>query len=186
MPSIEYLEKHVYSSPGMYVNDDTKKQRYDSMIDHIQELLPPPANILDYGSGIGVLSKKLSSIGYNVSCYEPSQYARDISEYSLTTYSKIEEIPRSFFSMVIAIEVLEHCIQPAMEVSVIYDCLADNGIFYYTTGFMDDLYRLVKYVQPEQHLNFFTKKSAETMLSNVGFEFNYHDGMVFPIGVKNV
>lgn len=186
MPDAEYLSKCVYSSPGMYVNDESKSDRYDGMIDNIQDLLPPPANMLDYGSGLGVLAKKLSDLGYHVECYEPSKYARDISRCGLKTHSRVCDIPKSAFNMVIAIEVLEHCINPLYDIGIMHECLANGGLFYYTTGLFDDFFRMAKYVQPEQHLNFFTKNSMETALSNAGFKFDYHDGMAFPVGVKNV
>lgn len=187
MPDQESLNSAVYSNPAMFADlGMPAHQRYATMLDHIWSLAKPPARLLDYGSGNGSLARHLKSRGYAVECFEPSEYARANFDYSaLPTYSSPEDVPEGAYDIVIAVEVVEHCLHPLGVFSHVARSLKPGGVFYYTTGVFDNLESICRYIQPEQHLNFFTTRSARAAVERGGMQV-YHGNCAtgWPLGVK--
>ena len=111
------------------------RKRVDFIASVLKESLPVNGKILDVGCGNGVISRHLGRLGYNV-------LGIDVSEKTIENARKINPMPNVKFmtksaeelvasgetyDAVICSEVLEHLNEPGQLLTVLHDCLAENG-----------------------------------------------------------
>lgn len=171
VPSAEWLGEHLYNTGYMFDGTyEVGRGRYGTMLDAARTIAPPPCRALDYGSGAGLFSIMLKDAGYDVECYEPSPYARNMmQDKAIKMYTQAEAIPLGRYQLIMCIEVLEHCLRPIDIMRHMRDLLVAGGKIYTTTSLLNDLYGWVKYIEPVQHITFFTRDSVRRMMEAVGF-----------------
>ncbi len=129
---------------------------------------------LDYGCGNGGLVRYLrerteaEALGF-----EEGQIADQARRLGIPILTRDELGARSgCFDVVMAIEVLEHTIDPLAELRTMRDLLRSGGLLFLTTGnaepFADRLERW-SYVIPEIHVSFFEPRTLATALRLSGF-----------------
>ena len=154
----------------------------------VKQLVPPPADVIEIGSGYGLFLKKAMTDGYNVSGIEISADKRayckkntgleimnlnlikdDISDELLNKY----DIVTLFFS-------LEHIINPVDFLKRSSKLLKTNGKLIALVPNMNDFmmqlcaeYRDFQYFRP--HISYFTSETLTKVFNNAGF----HDINVF-------
>jgi len=145
--------------------------------------------LLDIGCGEGVLLKLAEEMGYEVYGCDISQtaidYGRNILGLRNLFVGKVEELPSDWkgFSIITALEVLEHLDNPVQFTCYVHNLLRDNGYFIlsvpnyeYERKLKDSPY------PPPFHLTLWTNQALEFLLRQNGFgkiKFGYtHD--VYP------
>jgi len=81
-----------------------------------------PQHILDFGSGSGEMTHEFRTRGYNVTPLEPMTHG----------YLKDQNYPVKF-DVVIAVEVIEHLLEPWDELREIEKVMTPNGIVVFTS-----------------------------------------------------
>lgn len=154
--------------------DEAKKSHPEDNWRVINELMPPPAKVLDYGCGVGGLMKILHNAGYDTEGYEISEFGRMFAQKNgFTVYDSLETIPENTYDIVTAIEVLEHCHSPLKALQAIQKALKPGGWFYYTTLNFDNWKELSNdrrdgYMAPEGHIQFFSTPVIKKYFKKVG------------------
>ena len=120
--------------------------------------------ILDYGSGTGSLRNFLStSAGLNVDVYDSSNPA----SHGLLKDSK------NAYDLIVAIEVIEHLLNPLEELTNMFDLLRAGGVLFVTTGNLAKARGGIKdwyYAQiPDVHITFWTPFAWDKALNLSGF-----------------
>jgi SAM-dependent methyltransferase len=165
-----------------------KTSVHGGMLEHVRGLTPPLGRLLDIGCGLGDFASNLPE--YFCAGYETAEFALEHCRRGrLVVYGPDPGcIPRDYYDTVTAIEVLEHAFSPREIFKLAYDCLRPGGVFYYTTfpfdGWTPDCSWGQDYIQPEQHLNFFTRPVVEEYLRRAGFSRTMACGGLLPLGVK--
>ena len=154
--------------------EEAKKSHPEDARRVINELIPPPAKVLDFGCGLGGLMKVLDNAGYHTEGYEVSEFGRMFAQKNgFTVYDSLEKIPENAYDIVTAIEVLEHCHSPLKALQAIQKALKPGGWFYYTTKNFDNWKELSNdrrdgYMAPEGHIQFFSTPVMKEYFKKVG------------------
>jgi len=176
----DYYEGKGFDSNVTYytemseTTDEAKKSHPEDALRVINELLPPPARLLDFGCGLGGLMKVLDKAGYHTEGYEISEFGRTFARKNgFTIYDSMEKIPENTYDIVTAIEVLEHCHSPLKVLQAIQKALKPGGWFYYTTLNFDNWKessndRRDGWMQPEGHIQFFSTPVMKQYFKKVG------------------
>lgn len=151
-------------------------------IDRIRAIKPPPARLLEIGPGMGRLLKQAKAEGYQV-------VGMDVSGYAVEMLNKqgfevcqgqlpAREIPDQAYDVVVAIEVVEHLMDPKSFFADVRRILRPGGLFYYETGDIDcEESRRLKsnwdYIMPEGHLYYFSPATMTRYLQEAGFVVCY-------------
>ena len=92
----------------------------------------PSDRILDYGCGIGILTRLLCSRNLNVFGFDPSEHSVEIASQSapsVTFFDQFERVPSNFFDLVVVANVFHH-VEPSERLSTakrIAKCLRPGG-----------------------------------------------------------
>lgn len=119
-----------------------------------------PKRILNFGSGRGELSTQLKSMGYHVTSFEP-----------LIHGAFCDQAYERKFDTVIATEVIEHIINIHEELHRIFAVLETECLLYFTTLIANPFdtadprgsFSGFWYKDDQTHVNFFCRKSVETL-----------------------
>jgi SAM-dependent methyltransferase len=135
--------------------------------------------LLDVGFGAGSYVSAAAKAGWSVSGVEVSKpaFAQARAAGHDVFFGQLHEghYPENYFDVVLAIEVLEHLGQPRDFVLEVARVLRPGGLFWATTPHGRGLsYRLlgVKWstVSPPEHLQLFSRKGIQVLLTNAGFQ----------------
>jgi SAM-dependent methyltransferase len=186
----ELYDRDYYNGKGFdphvnYVADFDKQEDADKvfhpagMVNIIEELVPPPAALLDFGCGLGDFMRQAARRGYQVEGFEVSGFAAEFASANQSkVYGQLDQIPAEKYDVVTAVEVLEHCSYPMKCLSAIHRSLKPGGTFYYPTGNFDGFYRkwrlgikdsLDGYIAPEGHIHFYSTPVMKKYFGKLGF-----------------
>jgi SAM-dependent methyltransferase len=137
---------------------------------------------LDIGAGFGFFSKEAARRGFQVTALEPAPSCRQV----FALLNGFEALPRSVtapfveenkgsFDVVFMSQVLEHLRDPDLVVGWLYDLLAPDGLAALAVPrFASAVSRLQgrkdMFVDPPEHLNFFTPGGLQALFERHGFE----------------
>ena len=155
-----------------------------SLINHanyIQKYIKKGAKILEFGAGTGGLINILKDMGYEVDGVEFSDQARDEarSRYNIEMFKSTDDVVGDKYDLIIAMEVIEHLINPMHVFKEVGSKLKHGGKIYITTPnsnglqarlFMDNW----REAEKPFHLVFFNYASLVNMFKNIGgYETKY-------------
>ena len=148
---------------------------------------PARARALDFGCGNGALTAWLASKGFSAagvdisesgiaiakSAYPEIEFSNDVSARGLAALGP--------FDLVMCVEVIAHCYDPARELKAIFDCLKPGGALILATpyhGYLKDLAlavtgRLQRHLDTNwagAYMHFFTIDAITKLLRDAGFE----------------
>ena len=118
------------------------------LFEHKFKALNNDVNILEIGSGIGLLSNQLASLGFkNITCVEPNakgfgnmlRLAEIVDAhpyYKQNKINKFDDLIENFdtsqkFDFIFSFNVMEHIIEPSVVLNHIYKFLTINGELYF-------------------------------------------------------
>ncbi len=174
------FDSHVsYLADYDETSDSDKLFTPERTVRHVREIVTPPAELLDFGCGLGDLMRQASSYAFHVEGFEVSRFSSEFARANgFHVYECLEQVPSERYDVVTAIEVLEHCASPMKALAAIHRCLKPGGILYYTTANFDGFYEnwrkgvadpLDSYILPEGHIYFFSTKVIRSYFREVGF-----------------
>lgn len=136
------------------------KNIFASNIDNTQ-------NILDFGAGYGLITKKLDELGFNIIAIEKNKKAiKELTKKNIKTYKKIYEVQESI-DCIISLNVLEHIEDDNRIVGELYSLLPKGGkLILYLPASMIVWTKLDEMVN---HKRRYQKRSLEDLLISNNF-----------------
>ena len=124
-------------------------------------------NILDFGAGYGLITKKLDELGFNILAVEKNKKAiKELNKKNIKTYKKINEVEESI-DCIISLNVLEHIEDENRVVSDLYNLLPKGGkLILYLPASMIVWTKLDEMVN---HKRRYRKRSLEDLLISNNF-----------------
>jgi SAM-dependent methyltransferase len=126
------------------------------------------ARVLDFGAGIGTFSGSVSVPVEQITCVEPDQESRrTLAERGYTVFESADQLPRSTYTYVFSLNVLEHIEDHEAVVAQLYESIEPGGrLYFYLPAFnhlrtsMDDLVG---------HHRRYTRSQLVVLVSQAGF-----------------
>ena len=175
--------RDAYAYYANYYNDNnlspnwTTEKRYKMLLQDFNRYRLT-GKILDVGCGSGHFLKVAYEMGWKV-------YGTEISASSINYLSKFRylniyagdlpslQLPAASFDVVTMFELIEHVLEPVKYINEVFRILRPGGTLYITTPNFNALTRWLigqKWrVICEEHLNYFTKTTLQSLLRNIGF-----------------
>jgi len=178
--SKEAEEKH-YKSQWATTDPDFWKGQVDVLLQLINNY-PSPQHILDFGSGSGEMTHEFRTRGYDVTPLEPMTHG----------YLKDQNYPVKF-DVVIAVEVIEHLLEPWDELREIEKVMTPNGIVVFTSlltnPFIDrldarDQFKNWWYKDDPTHVSFFCNQTLSKMSDMRNHDIDIFGNNVFVLRRK--
>ncbi len=154
---------------------ELKKKNFRMVVKDIKKL--KRGRLLDVGCGTGELLEVSKENGYSVKGVEISEFASGYCS------GKFEVINKSFnevefeekFDVVTMMDYIEHSKDPFSDLRKVKNILNENGLLVIATGDIDSWFaklmgRNWNFLNPEEHLYYFSEKSLKKMLEKNGFE----------------
>lgn len=156
---------------------------YNRVIYHVLEYLTniptekrKEIKVLDYGGGIGTLSLWYARQGFQTYYYDLESTTQDFAKFrakkenlKMSFLKENEKIPKNYFDVISAIEVIEHIVDIEGLLKKIYNDLKDNGHFLYTYTFPQTEKEADNYpLHLKQHAGT-SREMLEKLLTKVGF-----------------
>lgn len=183
-----YYEKNYLS--GRYANRMNdyavrlRERTFDLWFALIKDLLPASGTLLDIGCGDGTAMNVAQKYGFDV-------FGNDISENATKNVNNglrekiyagisIENINlrRRSFDCITMFDFIEHTDNPLSYLNICHDLLKDEGRLIISTHDTKSIMKKImgrhwSYLNPDEHLNFFTKKSLKIFLEISGFKISF-------------
>jgi SAM-dependent methyltransferase len=174
-PDQEVEEKH-YKDQWTTTDPGFWKSQVDVLLQLINNYRTP-RHILDFGSGSGEMTHEFRQRGYDVTPLEPMThgYLKD-QQYTVK------------FDVVIAVEVIEHLLEPWEEIREIEKVLAPDGIVVFTSlltnPFIDrpdakDQFKNWWYKDDPTHVSFFCNQVLSKMADTGNFDIDIFGNNLF-------
>lgn len=132
--------------------------------------------ILDYGTATGELVEKLRSLGFAANGYEFSEEARDYCRLNrnIELFKTPSDIPKTRYSVITLIEVIEHLREPGQDLRELAGCLEAGGQLFITTPNRNGWRARVeggrwREARKKFHLYLFDETSIRNLLRESGF-----------------
>jgi len=179
-PGKDAEEKH-YKDQWATTDLDFWKGQVDVLLQLINHYLSPQ-HILDFGSGSGEMTNEFRKRGFDVTPLEPMThgYLKD-QKYCVK------------FDVVVAVEVIEHLLEPWDEIHEIEKILAPDGIVVFTSlltnPFIDrpdarDQFKNWWYKDDPTHVSFFCNRVLSKMADMRNYDIDIFGNNVFVLKRK--
>jgi 2-polyprenyl-3-methyl-5-hydroxy-6-metoxy-1,4-benzoquinol methylase len=161
-----------------------RKKTFKEWFRKIDGLLSRNGTLLDIGCGDGTAMDVADEYGFVV-------YGNDISEnasknakkkWGERIYSGIPaeniKMENNFFDCIVMFDFIEHTTHPEQYFNLSYNLLKDNGKLVISTHDGKSIFKKLmgkswSYLNPDEHLNIFTKTTLKIFLENAGFKINF-------------
>ncbi len=175
------FDEHVNYVAEILEDSPKKRGESESILANVRQLveLAPTASWLDVGCGMGYLMQYLKGQGIQVEGVEFSpQACQSLRERGLEVFEGVItdlvlDAKQESYDIITAIEVVEHLSDPMQFLKRVYTFLKPGGLFYFTTGNVDDVrHEGVNwgYFLPEGHTYYFSPKTMNTYFCKIGFD----------------
>jgi 2-polyprenyl-3-methyl-5-hydroxy-6-metoxy-1,4-benzoquinol methylase len=130
--------------------------------------------LLEFGAGKGAMMAAMEELGAEVYGVEPFGYEY-LEKKGFKIFRTLDEVPKGFvFDGIIAIQVIEHLIEPWNMMEKFRELLKESGWLYVSTLNANGLNARVsrsrwREVRKKGHLIFFTSRNLENILFKIGF-----------------
>lgn len=167
---------------------------------HLQNIGLSSKTVLELGVGDSSLTRRLHEVGTIVDCLELDQaaalaaapFARRVWNESLSIESLDQVSER--YDIVIAADILEHLVYPEEILSKLKTCVKKNGVLLVSLPNVANLYVRLnlllgrfpyhnKGILDSSHLHFYTRRSAERLLSKTGWEIVKRECSSIPVAM---
>jgi SAM-dependent methyltransferase len=132
-----------------------------------------PRRTIEIGCGAGFSIQFLKEYGFDVIGVDPSEYSLRWSEklgFKLINDFFTDNVLEFRPNFIYCNDVFEHICEAKEFASVVFNCLADNGVFCFATTNSTESIRLGDISMLEhQHVNMFTDRSIYLILARAGF-----------------
>lgn len=178
IPSFEELQKHYLGYLSISTLSPITELRYNELLDEF-EPYRKTNRILDVGCGNGLFLEVAKKRNWEVFGTEfTDENVERCRKKNINIFQgDISKNPfdKNSFDAVVSFEVIEHINNPHAYSSSIRDLLRHGGMFYFTTPNFNALNKYIlgskwNIVEYPEHLCYFTKRTANKLLSLNGFE----------------
>jgi SAM-dependent methyltransferase len=143
---------------------------FDTLIDLSPKAEKSSLKHLDFGGGLGGLSRSFREMGWESFLFEEGFAFEVANQLGIQTIHQVEE---NFYDFITAIEVLEHLIEPRDAIETIAKALKPGGILLITTGNLSKHKGPIStwyYARknPDVHVSFFSPAALSKMLRSEG------------------
>ncbi len=118
-----------------YWNDEKRQESYLKEIAWIEKRVSNVHKVLDFGCGLGFLSKELMKRNYNVSSCDISSYAINFCKSNVNSNAfviksgRLEELDSEVFDLIIMRGVFQHLPSPTDTLDKLKSCVRVGGYF---------------------------------------------------------
>ena len=161
------------------------------VVDDLKGYLSSEAKILEVGCGAGQTLILLKQNGFkNIMGIDPDLgggYCEGLKEfYNIECYSKsLSEFTQKIggkekFDCIILDQIIEHFVEPAKDLKILYSLMAENSILYIATPDVYKFYRpFTQFAIP--HTFYFSHTTMEILLKKCGFKVERYFDSLMPI-----
>lgn len=160
-----------------------RKPYYHRLADQIESAVPERGKLLEIGSGCGGLLTELGARGWFIEGMEPSPIFAEIAEKQTGSRGIIHQqafqegigsLPSEPYQVVIAIDVIEHLIDPWVFIQKVAEILMDGGSLILQTPNVNSLRRIIQgsaweQFKPDEHPLLYSAQALTTLLTQAGF-----------------
>lgn len=180
---------HIVDMERRFPNSTIDARR---MVARISGMLDPvnsrkkTVRMLDVGCGYGFTSRLAAMAGFDVIALEPARFERRVAK----AVSGIEPLPVAFesyqgdraFDIIVMSQVIEHALNVNLWIAKVRHLLNGGGILALAMPNFENIVCVLfrerdPYVQPPQHLNYFTPRSVRALLRQHGFHVVMLEGI---------
>ena len=179
---IEY-DKSYFSRKGSVYEDyleesNLKKKNFRRLIKDIKKLtFSEKKKLLDIGCGTGEFLEVAKENGYEVKGVEISEFAVGYCSgkhlcVDIGDFDKIDI--KEKFDIVTMFDFIEHSKDPFKDLRKVNEILSEDGLLVVVSGNIDSWFaklmgRKWNFLNPEEHLYYFSEKTLRNMLNKAGF-----------------
>lgn len=177
--SKDYFEGgHETGYPGYLADAELVEGNFRERLAYIDSLSPPGHRLLDVGTAFGLLLKAARAAGWQASGVEVAPdcalEAARISGASVACGDFVSTPLEGPFDVITMFDVIEHFRDPAAAVRRAWELLEPRGLLIVETGdIATPVARTLRkhwwFIDPPQHLFYFSKEGFETVLRSAGF-----------------
>ena len=184
------MKNRISSEYRYTVGGPTWSNRYiwGPVCDILSRYHVPDKRVFEIGCGNGATANMLSRLGYDVNGIDPSESGikvanKEYSHLKLFIGNAYDDLVSKYgtFSIVISLEVIEHCFYPRKFIKTFFDLLSDGGLGIISTpyhGYIKNIALAVLGKMDEHfsplwdggHVKFFSEKTLRTLLKETGFK----------------
>jgi SAM-dependent methyltransferase len=125
-------------------------------------------DLIDFGAGIGTISKRLRMAGYHVKCIEPDPLQRQrLKEQGFDTLENITSVPDDSVSFIFSLNVLEHIDHDSVAIREIRQKLRPGGALLIYVPAFECLW--TSFDEKLCHYRRYTKTSLRRLVEQEGF-----------------
>lgn len=164
--------------PGYLADARFVEKNFEDRVRYIESLKPPGKRLLDVGTAFGLLLKVARGMGWDASGVEiapdcATEAAR-ISGASVACGGFLDVPLSGPYDVITWFDVVEHFRDPVACLARAFDLLSPGGLLVVETGDIDTvlaraLGRRWWFIDPPQHLFYFSREGFESLLRSAGF-----------------
>lgn len=189
----DYYEKSYLN--GRYFNRtlqyavELREKTFFYWFNLIKNFVPPGGRLLDIGCGDGTAMRVAEKFGFYVFGNDISESASDVAKkywgeriYTGKTIGEFN-LEKKFFDCITMFDFIEHTDKPLKYLTTANALLKDDGHLIISTHDAGSVFRKImgknwSYLNPEEHLNCFTKKALKILLEKSKFRVKWMDNVL--------
>ena len=190
--SRDYFWNEYLPSTGVRdgrVDFELMDRHHSPMLDVLRREVPPPAKMLEIGTGAGIFLKVAERAGWSVIGIELSpdaaQFARGLGLDVRQETAEQMSIEPDSRDVVVMFDTIEHLLDPLSVIRTVHRVLRAGGVLVITTPNFNALSRFAlgrdwAILSPAEHLYYFTQRTLRDLLLRVGFSTTRFERFLAP------